>query len=396
MFIAVATLRPVSVPYPPTPWSCIVCGSLGGVDVTLNVLLFVPLGAALALAGAGRARAVIMGLLVTLTVETLQVTVIPGRDPALGDVVMNTLGTLLGFELARTRTRWLFPDGTVAVRLALVAGSAWLAVQVVTLQLLRPAVATHTLVVGPRPASAYIQPFDGQVLALALNGAMLRTALPSEIGSDKWNGPHVAMTLRTDSDASSGNGAIVRIAETVTDREFTMISRHLYNLTFRPRTRAMDFRLRGPLLELPEVFGANATGTFRDRKIVVGRSDWLLFAEVRGGRSVRAELRQGRGWSLVAPSAIPLNRYAPWLDIAWMASLVLPAGYWTARALRTGNGGRGGTLPGVTACVLVLLGAGLVGVPWLVGAPPPGWSELSGTVLGLALGGMVATALARS
>ncbi|HET6680408.1 MAG TPA: VanZ family protein [Gemmatimonadaceae bacterium] len=366
------------------------CGSLGGVDVTLNVLLFVPLGAALALAGVGRARAVILGLLATLTIETLQGTLIPGRDAALGDVVMNTLGTLLGFELARTRTRWLLPDRATAMRLAVVAAITWLGILVASLQLLRPAAATGTLMVDPHPASVFIRPFDGRVTALALNGTALRTDTPTEVEAGSWSGPRIDMTLRADPTAGSRTGAIVRIAESTTDREFTMLARRGDALTFRPRTRGMDLMLRGPLLELSNVFVAGDADMPHDLYVTAGRSGWTLYARVQGGASVRMALRASHGWTLIAPFTIPLTRYAPWLSIAWMATLVLPVGYWSAAALAT-QSRRDVLLPVVAYTVLAA--AGMVGTSWVFDAPMPEWGDFAGVAIGLACGSVLARTL---
>jgi hypothetical protein len=371
---------------------CIVCGPLGGVDVTLNVLLFVPLGAALALAGSGRRRAVTTGLLVTLTVETLQGTVIPGRDPALGDIVMNTLGTLLGFELARTRRRWLFPDRVTAMRLSVVAAIAWFGILVASLQLLRPAAAVGMLVADPHPASAFIQPFDGRVTALAFNGTALRTDTPTEIQAGSWKGPRIDMTIQADAAGGSPAGAIVRIAEVTTDREFTMLARRDDALTFRPRTRGMDLRLRGPLLELSSVFGTGDADTLRDLHISAGRSGWSLYANVQGGASARTNLRASHGWTLIAPFAIPLTRYAPWLNVAWMAALVLPMGYWSAAALLSQS--RRNVLL-LAVAYAVLAAAGTIGAPWLLGAPMSGWEDLAGVAIGLLCGAVLSRTLAR-
>ncbi|HET7241044.1 MAG TPA: VanZ family protein, partial [Gemmatimonadales bacterium] len=61
-------------------------------DVFLNLLLFVPLGAGLRLAG-WRWRSVVLGAaLVSFTVELLQYTVVTGRDASLSDLLTNTTG----------------------------------------------------------------------------------------------------------------------------------------------------------------------------------------------------------------------------------------------------------------------------------------------------------------
>src|SRR5690606_9606721 len=100
-FAAIATLtlqpRPeLAALSAATPVWCLVCGSYGLVDVVLNVLLFVPLGVGLGLAGVRPRAAIIIVVLTTLTVELLQLTVISGRDSSLSDLVTNTVGGAIG------------------------------------------------------------------------------------------------------------------------------------------------------------------------------------------------------------------------------------------------------------------------------------------------------------
>ena len=70
-----------------------------------NILMFLPLGAGLALAGIRPRRAMAAIVALTVTVELLQYTVIPGRDGALDDILSNTVGGLLGIGLLRVVKR---------------------------------------------------------------------------------------------------------------------------------------------------------------------------------------------------------------------------------------------------------------------------------------------------
>src|SRR5919199_723337 len=57
------------------PW-CILCGEYGAQDFVANILLFVPFGAGLSLAGVSRRRALAVAALTTLCIELLQVRVV--------------------------------------------------------------------------------------------------------------------------------------------------------------------------------------------------------------------------------------------------------------------------------------------------------------------------------
>ncbi len=97
------TLRPDPAAAPAAAasnWWCLACGPAGGADLLLNVCLFLPLGWLLARAHRGPGVALLAGLLLATSIEALQGTLIPGRDAALGDVVANGGGALLGNLLA--------------------------------------------------------------------------------------------------------------------------------------------------------------------------------------------------------------------------------------------------------------------------------------------------------
>lgn len=82
-----------------TPWTCLVCGEAGAIDVLQNLLLFLPLGLAARWLGWGWRGAVAGCLAVTIGIEATQATLIVGRDAALGDVAANTLGGVGGWWL---------------------------------------------------------------------------------------------------------------------------------------------------------------------------------------------------------------------------------------------------------------------------------------------------------
>src|SRR5687767_7494401 len=94
--ISVATLTPSAETGAPS-W-CVPCAlrhrALVG-DVIANLVLFVPLGFGLALAGVRPTIVIFGSLAVSLLVEGLQAYVIPGRVANLVDVVTNTTGASL-------------------------------------------------------------------------------------------------------------------------------------------------------------------------------------------------------------------------------------------------------------------------------------------------------------
>ncbi len=107
-FILVATLTPMPGGYS-SPGLCIFCGDRGGSDFLSNVILFGPFGFALAVRGVPWWIAGIVGALLSLGIETMQVGIVTGRDASLGDFIANTLGTLVGWR-SLGLVRWLNDD----------------------------------------------------------------------------------------------------------------------------------------------------------------------------------------------------------------------------------------------------------------------------------------------
>ena len=66
-----------------TPLLCLVCGEFGGADIALNLLLFMPFGAGLALLGWPWGRVVATCAALSFGVETVQLAAHTGRDASL-------------------------------------------------------------------------------------------------------------------------------------------------------------------------------------------------------------------------------------------------------------------------------------------------------------------------
>ena len=116
LVIAIATLWPM--PGPSHQWAfCLACGAHGTSDLLLNIALFMPLGAALALRGRRSSSIAVLAGLLSAAIELSQF-YIPGRDPSLSDIVSNTLGAVFGALLVHSARFWLFRVGFV-VTLAL-------------------------------------------------------------------------------------------------------------------------------------------------------------------------------------------------------------------------------------------------------------------------------------
>jgi hypothetical protein len=170
LLIAAVTLAPTS-PTPPLTlgrFLCIGCGDRDTADVIANWLLFVPLGALAALV-VGARRGVLAAAGLTLAVEFVQIG-IPGRYPALQDLLFNSLGAVAGAAVA---LRGLGPLARRALAFA-VAG-AWLAPTV----LLVPMTSPSELYGLWTPSFGGVEQYRGRVLRAFVGGFLVRNGLVS-------------------------------------------------------------------------------------------------------------------------------------------------------------------------------------------------------------------------
>jgi VanZ family protein len=127
--LAIAGLTLTPNPGPPADYFdlCITCGTHWASDFGLNILLFIPLGFGLRLAGVRRRTAWFVAVATTVTIEVLQYSAIPGRDSDLSDILSNTAGGVLGVALADARRRLLAPSAAAALRLSVGGAVVWCA-----------------------------------------------------------------------------------------------------------------------------------------------------------------------------------------------------------------------------------------------------------------------------
>jgi AcrR family transcriptional regulator len=353
--ILVATLRSQSGDLPRS-WSlALISGDEGPAEVVQNIILFVPLGLMLAL-GPWRAwRCIAAGALLSLAVEVTQQW-LPGRDPSVGDLVFNTLGTAIGVLLARTAPSWVAPPRKAAAWLsfasAVLAAAVWLG----TGCLLRPmlpvaaALETRTPDLGP-----HMDIYSGRVLSvtgrLAVNEP-LRIVATAGTPSTRF-----APILDVD-DGPGPAGTIVAADRT--------------DLVLRNRSRSMFLGLDRPDLRAR---GALAGVAPQDTIVITARSDGdrpAFCLGVNENEWCGLGYTMGDGWRLIfypehfPPFALQL------LNALWMAGWCLGIGWWGRRHPATG------VALGVVALTL-LVGPGLVGL-----LATPIW-EMAGAVVGVGI-----------
>ncbi|HXE57737.1 MAG TPA: VanZ family protein [Gemmatimonadales bacterium] len=374
------TPSPASAPLAArTPITCLVCGAHGAIDVTLNVLLFVPLGFGLRLAGTPPRRALALAVVTTLGVETLQLGLIPGRDASLSDPLTNTAGAFLGILAARHWRGWLLPGPARSLHLALVAAAAWLAVWIGTASLVVPSL-PRTMYWGQwAPELAHLARFEGTVLRAQLEGRELPKGRIDEsprLRDDLLDGRLLLTATAVAAGPTERLAPIVSVFDE-NEQEILLLGQDETDLVFRFRTRASDVRLRTPAVTLAGVLADAAGDTLALTAELAGSRYRLRAASRRVAAEVELAPGPGWGWALLTP----LEDYAigtghRLLTALWTAGLLLPVGYWAGRARR-----RAAPLAAGLAAIL-----GLTAAPLLHGLPVSHWSEWLAAAVGLAVG----------
>jgi len=343
-------------------------------DVLGNILLYAPLGVAMALCGWSRPRVLIGPLLLSASIEFAQ-TWIPGRDASLGDVVANSLGAAAGFAVVRTSVHWLRPRGGLRVALAIAAALGALSVLATTGILFQMDLPRSTYWGQWTPDLGYLQWYRGRVLQASLG--------PSDLpgGGPLANSAEVRALLLARAPLSiravagprvPALGSLFSIYDDRT-REIVLVGPDRDDLVLRYRTRAVVARLDHPDLRVEDALRGIAPGDRLD--VVVRQGGKGYCVDVNGRSSCGVGLTVGRGWALLSyPEALPT-----WLrillDDAWVGCLLIPAGFWLT--------GRHGAL------VVFVLAAGLVVVPALTGLIPTPPGEFVGAGAGVGLGVLI-------
>jgi hypothetical protein len=403
--IAFATITPgVGTPPPFNPL-CLACGELGAVDVVLNVLVFVPLGVGLALGGARPLRAIGGMFAVSLTIELLQLFLIPGRDPTIRDVLMNSTGGAIGFAIGAHIDSLVQPRGRLGVKLLIAWSVLWLAVQSVAAYALVPAL-TRSRYYGQIAADLgeTLSPFPGEVLKPAVGSIGIPDReLPDDGVRALLLRPQGSLIQATviPRACPAKTAGIVRIADAGM-REIVLLAQDDADLLFGVRTAAEVLRLRPVRYRLNQVFGPGSNCVVAGDTILIQARytpKAVLMRTVARGRITEETIAPSlsQGWRLFLPvqTYIDPGIQGAALTAVWLFILMLPAGYWgwfAARSIKLGSARSNAT---AVVFVLMVLAIAFVAMPGLFGVPPVrAWEWLA--AIGGAAAGATGAMLVRS
>ncbi len=389
--ILLATLWPFPGHEPEGFISCIACGEHATSDVLLNIILFVPLGAAVALHVRSLSRCALSAALLSATIELAQL-YIPGRDSSLGDVLSNTLGGTLGALVTRTAVLWLLPSAVRAARLSRTAALAAAAACWATGILLTPTFPDAPYYGQWTPSLAHLELYRGRVLDATLSGLPVT---PGPIPDSRLVRDRLAaaqgFALRVRAVAGPRTPALAALFAIYDDheREIVLLGPDRDDLVLRFRALATELRFDQPDIRLVSALQHVGAGDTLDITVTRGgarqEGDYGI---ARNGRSTSGlGCAVGCGWALLMyPEVFP-----PWLRVllgaVWVGGLFAPVGFW----MRT----RGDALFAAAA-----LATGLAGAPVftpLVATPALEWVAAAlGMLAGAAVRIVVAPRLDRA
>lgn len=388
LFIGLMTLKPtpeLTGLAARTPVWCLVCGDLGAIDVLMNILLFIPVGVGLRLMGWPLPRAAATALALSLVIEVLQMTAIPGRDASLSDLLTNTSGAVLGHWLAHHHRIWLLPAPIAGKRLFLASMSGWLAVTLLTAYGLAPVASDRPLYGQIAAQLDHLKYFSGEVLvAEAASRPMPNGRYPSSdlirAALDRAEADLHAVVIT--GDRSDGLAPILSLAD---DRSniILLLGQDKDALVYTAQIRASHARFRSPAIKLPHVFPSRGRNELNLGGIMNRRS-LSVWAMGDGNHHRRVlSLSPNWSWALIFPFDFSLGSTAPVFTGLWLMVMLLPVTYWAGRATpQTSN-------RGVLAPVMTVMVAFLV-IPATMGLNPVAWEEWVGAYSGIALGAAIA------
>lgn len=378
--ICVLTLtpEPVSSHIQDSPWWCVRCGDFGGIDITANILLFVPLGLGFRLLNHSPLRAILLALVTTIGIETLQLKFVAGRDANIRDVLTNLLGAVIGFGIAtRLQAIWR-PSHRQASYIYAAVAAGWIASRILTGYLLAPSPPPGAWYGQIAPVDVYPANLEGVVHEPTINGRTIfvdRLELAEEFANQWEEG-----TLRV-----QGTIHLDRIPHRLASaisvlngrrQEAFVLGVEGTDVVFRTRARAADFGFRSPAVRfasgIREGEDIGLMGRLHDRALVVA-------IEGRGRHATIVPLTSGLGWALMSPFDIRLDTESVWLSALWTGGILFAVAWFAARAVTT---------LAATFFSAGLLLIGLVLPPMITVAAPSGSVEWIGAMLGVFLGTM--------
>lgn len=334
-----------------TPWTCLVCGDAGATDVLLNLLLFLPFGLLLRLAGWRLWRSAALLTALTITIEVIQGTLLVGRDAALSDVLTNAGGGIAGWLLLP----WLVAAARPTPERARHAATAILAASALVWWGTGTGIRTALSPAGPW----YGQPthhfpghadFPGRVDAATFDGLEVPNDPLAHVPDDRGALALELTVTRRDDATSPLPSSILRLVDGEGHPQVALTQRR-EALVLEGRVVASGWRLRTPVWRFD---GAGAIPTNTPWRWTWRRErDRLVFASGPVGGAMRERflpVSVGLGWAFVHPFGVAVSDASIGWTLLWLGGWFALLGWFGGHA-----GGRAAW--GFAVAGLAVLGA---------------------------------------
>lgn len=386
------------------PSLCLFCGRLSGTDAVLNVLLFAPVGLGLGILGMRPVRALGLMLLLTMSIEFLQLTIIPGREASLRDILTNVVGGAAGLALGRRLPVVLVPGLRQAAALLVVWSTGWLSIQTLGSLASAPSF-PHSLYYGQW--QHHLRQFDrftGRLLEAEVDGKPMADGPDPNLSpiGDVWR-QHGSVRVR--GVVLPGWEEPVRIAPIISifdghRREILLVGQWGSSLVFRVRSRASAARFRSLLFGMDDVFPTSGIAPADTALIIVElqRGFARLATSQRGSTHQRVRrIGPGLTWCYAMPFDLALGTATSIGALLWLFCGVAPLGYWSWFASRrnTGSAPSGGRATALIVLTTAVASMALWLVPYAAGTASGNAPECVATAGGIAAGWFGACILAR-
>jgi hypothetical protein len=352
--ILIATLYPSGQSGSGAAPRCVICGDRGIADALVNVLLFMPFGAAIAGVGWSALHAAIAGLTLSGLIESAQLNFIPGRDASLGDLLFNSAGSILGAVGIRTFHVLMSTSSAAAARLSL--GAALLAAATIAatgwLLQVSPTKSDDYFVMWT-PTLAHLAHYDGKVHSTRIGDLSLTPgrAANTEVLADRIREGSLIVVIATAGTRVPKLAALLAIYDRE-QREVLLIGPSEDQLVFRYRARAAELRL-----DYPDLRVANAMAPVQTGDPMTVRFDRVGATYCLGlGEAPLCTLgfTAGSGWSLLMYGEYWPDWVKKSLNFAWLLLLAFPVGLWLRKRPNS-------------AFALLVLAASLIALPRHIG-----------------------------
>lgn len=382
--VLAATLAPGSTTTGPPPCAplTLACGDTWGVDLALNLALFLPLGAAAQLSGLRVTRVALLGLALSLLIETLQATLIPGRDPSVRDLLANTAGAAVGAAIAAAWRALTRPTPAEARRLSLLSSGALSAWLLAAGWLLQPSLPSSDWYGQHRAELGGFDRFAGALLGATLNGEPLPSGrIPPALVSKAILRSETTLQVgvRRSTERTRRLAPIVSVFDQK-QRKIVLVGQLGASLVASPRLRAEDWGLQSIRARFPSL---SPLGAGEARLELTSAAGLISAADVSDG--LKAELQSlgpADWWRLVSPRSLALSTGAATLGAATVLLLCfVPLGW-----LAAGSVAERTPPAGWAAAAAAALPAAIALVPTPIGLPIAPLSSWVATMAGWGMG----------